>query len=164
MPWDVVPIPFNSLILNNNTFKEQSMSSINNISSLSNLSYLQPTASATQSVGGGDSDGDNDGSGSTGKVGKSNFLSIIEQAIEPKSVGQLAHRLRALPPRLRPQTAVPPAQPRVSRPRCFPLCRTCLRRCIRLPGPRVQMAAIRTGTTTAARKYRESAAAAAAPI
>lgn len=57
------------------------MSSINNISGLSNTSYLQQTSAALSQVGMTDSDGDSDGSSGVRKAGKSNFLSAIEQAL-----------------------------------------------------------------------------------
>ena len=57
------------------------MSSISNISGSSSISYVPPTTSTIQSIGGGDTDGDNDGSMGAGKVGKSNFLSALQQAL-----------------------------------------------------------------------------------
>jgi len=57
------------------------MSTINNISSSTYVSYVQSTTktNATQSVRG--HDGDNDVSSGAGKIGRSNFMSAIEQAL-----------------------------------------------------------------------------------
>lgn len=70
-----------SLISIRNSLKRSIMSSISNISGSSNLSYLQPTTNATKQVGGSDVDGDNDGGSKVGRVGRSNFMSAIEEAL-----------------------------------------------------------------------------------
>lgn len=57
------------------------MSSISNIFGSTNAPYVSPTTNATRSVGGGDASGDNDGGSGAGKVGKSNFLNAVEQAL-----------------------------------------------------------------------------------
>jgi hypothetical protein len=74
------------------------MSSINSISGLTNLSYLQPTTNTTQSIGGGDADGDNDGSSGAGGVGRSNFLSAIEQALGQSLSGGISSATSASSP------------------------------------------------------------------
>ena len=66
------------------------MSSISNISSLSNLLNLQPASSAPQRVGAGDSDGDGDNSRGAGGVGKSNFMNAIQQALGQSVPGSLS--------------------------------------------------------------------------
>jgi len=66
------------------------MSSIGNVSGATNVSYLQPATNSAQSVARSDSDGDNDSSSGVGKVGKSNFLNAIEQALGQSMPGSTA--------------------------------------------------------------------------
>jgi hypothetical protein len=57
------------------------MSNIGSIPGLSSLFNMQSTSNTTRSAGGKDSDGDNDGSRVRGGVGRSNFMSAIQQAL-----------------------------------------------------------------------------------
>lgn len=57
------------------------MNSIGSLSSLSNVSSLQPTYNVPRQVGGGDADNDNDGNRGAGRASGSNLVSSIMQAL-----------------------------------------------------------------------------------
>ena len=52
-----------------------------NVSGLNKMPYLQTAPNTAQPVVGNDADGDNDGSSGSARIGKSNFMSAIEQAL-----------------------------------------------------------------------------------